>query len=103
MQNQKRKENILNQEFNTTNPNEVWVSDVTYFKYNNKTLYICVVIDLFTRKVVACRVSHKNSTQITKSTFKIAYELRQPDKSLLFHSDRESNYISKTFMDYLRN
>ena len=103
LQNQKRKENILNQEFNTTHPNEVWVSDVTYFKYKNKTLYICVIIDLFARKVVACRVSHKNSTQLTKSTFKMAYELRQPDKDLLFHSDRGSNYISKTFMDYLRN
>lgn len=103
LQNQKRKENILNQEFNTTHPNKVWVSDVTYFNYKNKTLYICVIIDLFARKVIACRVSHKNSTQLTKSTFKMAYELRQPDKSLLFHSDRGSNYISKTFMDYLRS
>lgn len=103
LQNQKRKENILNQEFNTTHPNEVWVSDVTYFKYKNKTLYICVIIDLFARKVVACRASHKNSTQLTKSTFKMAYELRQPDKDLLFHSDRGSNYISKTFMDYLKS
>ena len=103
MQNQKRKENILNQEFNTTHPNEVWVSDVTYFKYKNKTIYICVIIDLFARKVIACRVSHKNSTQLTKSTFKMAYELRQPDKDLLFHSDRGSNYISKTFMDYLKS
>ena len=53
--------------------------------------------------MIACKVSHKNSTQLTKSTFKLAYELRQPDKDLLFHSDRGSNYISKTFMDYLRN
>jgi transposase InsO family protein/transposase-like protein len=101
LQNKSRKENILNQEFNPQRTNEVWVSDVTYFKYNNKTFYICVIIDLFARKVIACRISMKNSTQLTKSTFKIAYESRNTNNELLFHSDNGSNYISKTFMKYL--
>lgn len=101
LQNKARRENILNQEFNPRRPNEVWVSDVTYFKFNNKTYYICVIIDLFARKVVACRTSMKNSTQLTKSTFKIAYESRSTENELLFHSDNGSNYISKTFMKYL--
>lgn len=43
----------------------------------------------------------KNSTQLTKSTFKIAYESRSTENELLFHSDNGSNYISKTFMKYL--
>lgn len=101
LQNRARRENILNQEFNPHRPNEVWVSDVTYFKFNNKTYYICVIIDLFARKVVACRTSMKNSTQLTKSTFKIAYESRCIENELIFHSDNGSNYISKTFMKYL--
>ena len=103
LQNKKRRENILNQEFNPRKPNEVWVSDVTYFKFNNKTFYICVIIDLFARKVIACKISLKNSTQLTKLTFKKAYESRNTDGELLFHSDNGSNYISKTFMGYLKD
>lgn len=84
----------------TKSPNEVWVSDVTYYKFRGVTYYICVIIDLFARKVVGYRISTKNRTQLTKGTFKEAYALREPSK-LLFHSDRGSNYVSKTFSNYL--
>ena len=98
----RERENILNQNFKTSRPNEVWVSDVTYFKYNHKTYYICIVMDLYARKVISCKISLKNSTQLTKATFKKAYYLREPQDELLFHSDRGSNYVSKNFMDYLQ-
>lgn len=101
LQNKKRKENILNQNFKATRLNEIWVSDVTYFKLNNKTYYICVIIDLYARKVVAVKTSQKNSTQLVKSTFKLAYDSRNIQNDLLFHTDRGSNYTSKTFMNYL--
>ncbi len=68
----RERENILNQNFKTSRPNEVWVSDVTYFKYNHKTYYICIVMDLYARKVISCKISLKNSTQLTKATFKKA-------------------------------
>lgn len=95
--------NHLNQQFDTSRPNEVWVSDITYFRYNNKNYYICVVIDLYARAVVGYRVGIKNSTQLTKSTFKAAYENRKPNEPLLFHTDRGSNYRSKTFCSYLKS
>lgn len=98
-----KKKNILNQNFNTSHPNEVWVSDVTYFKLNRKTYYICVVLDLFSRKIIAYNISGKNSTQLTKSTFKKAYESRDVNCNLLFHSDQGANFTSKSFMQYLRN
>ena len=60
LQHQQRRENLLNQQFTASRPNEVWVSDVTYFHLNNKTYYICVILDLYSRKVVAHRVSLKN-------------------------------------------
>ena len=94
--------NYLNQQFHTSGPNEVWVSDVTYFRYNEKGFYICVIIDLFARKVIAHKISYHNSTQLTKSTFKSAYETRHPSQSLIFHSDNESNYKSQSFMTYLK-
>lgn len=48
-----RKENILSQNFVATEPNQVWVSDVTYFSFKNVRYYICVVLDLYARKVIA--------------------------------------------------
>ena len=99
--NQERKGNILNQQFNVSRPNEVWVSDVTYFRYNERNYYICVIIDLYARKVVGYKISLSNSTQLTKATFKLAFEIRQPT-DLLFHSDQGSNYTSNTFVEYLR-
>ena len=49
------------------------------------------------------RISFKNSTQLVKSTFRQAYETRQPPQNLLFHSDRGTNYRSYTFCSYLKS
>ena len=101
-QNQKKKrENILKQDFNTEAPNKVWISDVTQFNLNQHRFYVCVIIDIFSRKVIAYHISLNNSTQLTKTTFKKAYEARHPSEGLLFHTDNGSNYLSNTFMGYL--
>lgn len=100
--NKKRKENILKQQFTTSRPNEVWVSDVTYYTYNQRRYYICVIIDLYARKVVAWKISKKNSTQLTRKTFMNAYTSREISDSLLFHSDQGGNFVSKTFMNLLK-
>ncbi len=103
LQGQKRKENILHQKFTVSRPNEVWVSDVTQFRFKNLTYYVCVVLDLFARKVISLKVSTKNSTQLIKSAFKDAYTKRQPQEGLLFHSDQGCNFTSKTFCRYLES
>ena len=95
--------NHLNQNFHTDQPNQVWVSDVTCFRYGDKHYYICVVIDLFARKVVAYKISFKNSTQLLKATVKQAVEKRHPPKGMIFHTDRGSNYRSKVFTEYLES
>ena len=74
-----------------------------HFKYGENAYYICVIIDLFSRMVVGYKISKTNSTQLVKSTFQIAYKARQPDSSLVFHTDRGSNYRSKTMNDYMRS
>lgn len=97
----KRKRNILRQQFKVDKPNTAWVSDITYYKFNDKWFYICAIIDLFSRKVVSYKISRNNSTQLTKSTVKIAIESRHPNKGLIFHNDHGANYTSATFSDYL--
>lgn len=94
--------NKVNQQFQTTRPNEVWVSDVTYFRTPYNSYYICVILDLYSRKVIAHRIALNNSTQLVKNAFKDAYETRQPKGTLIFHSDRGSNYRSKTFCNYMK-
>ena len=95
--------NKVNQQFQTTRPNEVWVSDVTYFRTPYNSYYICVILDLYSRKVIAHRIALNNSTQLVKNAFKDAYETRQPKGTLIFHSDRGGNYRSKTFCNYLNS
>ena len=95
--------NHLNQQFHAVHPNQIWVSDVTCFRYNNRNFYICAILDLYARKVIAFKISMRNSTQLVKSTFKATYENRKPEQDLIFHTDRGSNYRSKAFCDYLRS
>ncbi len=100
---QKSCRNKLQQQFTTTAPNQVWVSDITYFRYKDQNYYICVIIDLFARKVIGYKVGTKNSTQLTKSTFQKAYAMRKPNKGLTFHSDNGNNYRAYAFCKYLKS
>lgn len=99
----KKHKNYVNQQFDTHVPNEVWVSDVTYFKFNEKAYYICVVIDLFSRKVISYKVGKKNSTQLVTSTLKMAYEERKPSSSLTYHTDRGFNFCSRGMAEYIKS
>lgn len=99
----KKHKNYVNQQFDTHAPNEVWVSDVTYFKFNEKAYYICVVIDLFSRKVISYKVGKKNSTQLVTSTLKMAYEERKPSSSLTYHTDRGFNFCSRGMAEYIKS
>ena len=98
----RKKENILKQNFTASKPNEIWVSDITYFNLDQRKYYICVILDLYSRKIIACKISKRNSTTLTKSTFKYAYCNRQPEEGLIFHSDNGSNYVSHSFYAFLR-
>ena len=60
-------------------------------------------MDLFARTIIAYKISFKNSTQLVKSTFRKAYETRNPAQNLIFHTDRGTNYRSYTFCSYLKS
>lgn len=96
-----RKKNLLQQQFIADQPNQRWVSDVSCFKLKDHYLYVCVIIDLFSRKVIAYKISKKNSTQLITATFKMAYEERNPPTGLIFHSNRGAQYTSHRFQQLL--
>ena len=80
----------------------MWVSDTTCFKVENKYYYICIVLDLFSRKVVAYRISPKHSTYLITSTVRRALKERNHPQELTFHSDQGTQYTSKACHNLLR-
>ena len=92
-----RKTDALKLKFTANAPNQIWVSDVTYFRLFNTTWHICVIVDPYSRKVISYKMSKRHSTQLITATFKKAYKERQPDSKLIFHSDRGVQYAAYAF------
>lgn len=97
-----QRKNLLNQNFTASRQNEIWVSDITYFKVKDYAIYFCVIIDLFSRKVIGYRVSRKCSTHLATATFREAFQNRENPSNLTFHSDRGGQYVSVAFCTLLR-
>lgn len=96
------KHNLLKRHFFQDKPNAVWVSDFTEIKIDEAKFYLCVILDLFSRKVIAYRTSCKNDLNIALNTFKDAFEERGQPKNLMFHSDQGAQYLSHPFQDTLK-
>jgi putative transposase len=86
--------NRLNKNFNVPAPNLVWCSDITYIRTSNGFAYLCVIIDLFSRMVIAYSLSHSMSSSLVIDALRIALHKRHPNSPPLFHSDRGSQYTS---------
>ena len=91
------KRNLLEREFVAERPNQIWVSDITYFRVNNYWVYLCIILDLYARRIVGYRVSRNASTNLVTATFRNAYQERGKPKNLTFHSDRGKQYTSAAF------
>ena len=91
------KRNLLEREFTAERPNQIWVSDITYFRVNNYWVYLCIILDLYARRIVGYRVSRNASTNLVTATFRNAYQERGKPKNLTFHSDRGKQYTSAAF------
>ena len=94
-------DNHLNKQFNQKAPNIVWVSDITYIRVNSKFCYVCVIIDLFSRKVISCKASSNPNADLVIEAFMSAYSSRKVNYGLMFHSDRGSQYTSFAFRKLL--
>ena len=95
--------NILDQIFTADAPNQKWATDITYLPTESGWVYLAVVLDLFSRKVVGWSISESLATPLVSTTLRNAIEARKPDtKSLLHHSDRGSQYASDDYQKTLR-
>lgn len=85
---QRKKRNLLQRHFTADRPNQVWGSDITYFKVNHSRVYLCTIIDLFSRSVVEYRLSYSTNIRPVPTAFRKAYAERGNSKKLTFYSDR---------------
>lgn len=96
--------NILNQNFTVARVNQVLVSDITYIQTEQGWMYLTVIIDLFNRKVVGWSMSDNLSTEVTvMPAWEMAIKSTTLSDSLIFHSDRGSQYASYTFTNIIKS
>jgi putative transposase len=93
--------NLLSQNFSTAKPNQCWAADITYITTNQGWLYLAVVIDLYSRKIVGWSMSRWMSRRIVINALQMAIDARQPTSKLIHHSDRGAQYTSDDFRDEL--
>lgn len=90
-------DNLLNMNFNPVGPNQVWAGDVSYLKTGEGWLYLAIVMDLYSRRIVGWHISKRMTRDLVEKALLKAHNLRKPPKGVVFHSDRGSQYTSGGF------
>jgi transposase InsO family protein len=93
--------NYLNQDFSANLANTKWVSDFTYIDTAEGWLYLAIVLDLYSRKVVGWAMSEQMNTALVETALHMALRTRQPEATLLHHSDQGSQYTSADYQSSL--
>lgn len=94
--------NVLNRNFSPSAPNQAWGSDITYLWTQEGWLYLAVVIDLYSRRVVGWSMDQRMTKSLVLRAQMMAVNLRQPPPGLICHSDRGSQYASHDYQRLLK-
>jgi len=89
--------NLLKQDFQADAPNQRWVADITYVPTRQGWLYLAVVMDLYSRRIVGWSMSHRMSRRLVVDALEMAVAARRPEGPLIHHSDRGAQYTSDDF------
>jgi len=95
-------ENLLNQDFKVSQPNKVWVSDITYIPTDEGWLYLAGHKDLFNHEIVGYAMSERLSQNLVGESLYKALDLKRPGTGLMQHSDRGSQYCSDMYRNILQ-
>ena len=94
--------NRINRDFYSSTPNDKYVGDITYIKTQQGVLYLATVIDLYSRKVVGWSMDDTMKTSLVNDALIMAIKRRNPNKGLIWHTDRGSQYASYEHKDLLK-
>lgn len=89
--------NVLNRDFTATAPNQKWLADLTYIPTGEGWLYLALVLDLFSRKLVGWAMSEHMPQGLTLEALRVALGWRDPPSGLMHHSDRGSQYAAREY------
>lgn len=95
--------NLLNQDFDVAEPDRVWAGDISYLRTTEGWLFIAVILDLCSRKVVGWAMSTRIDRQLCLDALQMALWRRQPGPRLIHHSDRGSQYTSEDYQEALKD
>ena len=95
-------ENLLDRQFEVSTPNRVWASDISYLWTHEGWLYLAVVLDLFSRRIVGWSLSNRMKVDLVSNALRMAIGCRKPPKGLLHHSDRGSQYACQDYQQLLK-
>ncbi|CAG9297082.1 IS3 family transposase ISSde6 [Celerinatantimonas diazotrophica] len=90
-------DNMLNQNFNPVAPDKVWAGDVRYLQTSEGWMYLAIVMDLYSRRILGWHINKCMTTDLVSKAMMEAYHLRQPPKGLVFYSDKGSQYTSNRY------
>lgn len=93
----------MDQQFNPKTENQIWSTDITYLKTRQGWVYLAIVMDLYSRKIVGWSMDRRMKTGLITRALEQAYILRDPPKGLLHHSDRGSQYASHAYRKQLED
>lgn len=94
--------NVLDQDFTSSQANRKWAADISYIPTLQGWIYLAVIIDLYSRRVIGWCMSDRMKHDLTLNALKMAVTLRRPDSGLIHHSDRGSQYASKDYQMMLK-
>jgi putative transposase len=94
-------ENLVQREFDVAAPNRIWASDLSYVATAEGWMYVCVILDLYSRKVIGWSMGSRMRAGLMIQALLMACVHRKPPAGLIFHSDRGSQYCSAAFRSYL--
>jgi len=97
----KTPKNLLGCNFEVPEPDRVWAGDVTYLRTCEGWLYLAVLLDLYSRKVIGWSFSTRNDEALTLAALQMALDQRQPAPGVIHHSDQGTTYASNTYQDVL--
>lgn len=95
-------ENILSRRFKREGPNEVWTSDITYIRTEEGWLYLAVVMDVYSRKIIGWELDKRLGSDLVERAAKKALFDREVQRETIFHSDQGIQYTSESFRKLLR-
>ncbi|AWL66459.1 TPA: IS3 family transposase [Serratia marcescens] len=95
--------NRLQRQFNPDAPDERWVTDITYIRTHEGWLYLAVVVDLFSRKIIGWSMQSRMTKDIILNALLMAVWRRNPEKQVLVHSDQGSQYTSHEWQSFLKS